>query len=88
MFDILRKSLATGIVTEVSSPGSVGAAHCAGRGRPEIDFAHWKDARSAIAACPTGALAGVDHRGVRTVRLDIGKCTYCGLCAEANDPYL
>ena len=84
MFDILRKSLATGIVTEVGSPGSPGAARCAGRGRPEIDFAGWKDARPAIAACPTGALACVDRGGVRTVRLDLGKCTFCGLCAEAD----
>jgi Ni,Fe-hydrogenase III small subunit len=84
MFDILRKSLATGIVTEAGPAATSGFARCVGRGRPEIDFANWKDARPAVAACPTGALACVDRGGIRTVRLDLGKCTFCGLCAEAD----
>jgi Ni,Fe-hydrogenase III small subunit/ferredoxin len=54
------------------------------RGRPEVDFANWKDARPAVAACPTGALACADAGGTRAVTLDLGKCTFCGLCAEAD----
>jgi Ni,Fe-hydrogenase III small subunit/NAD-dependent dihydropyrimidine dehydrogenase PreA subunit len=54
------------------------------RGRPEIDFANWRDARPAVAACPTGALAAEDGGGTRTLTLDLGKCTFCGLCADAD----
>jgi Ni,Fe-hydrogenase III small subunit/formate hydrogenlyase subunit 6/NADH:ubiquinone oxidoreductase subunit I len=83
MFEILRKSLATGVVT--TSYPRTPAETCGGaRGRPEIDFANWKDARPAAAACPTGALACADRAGARTVRLDLAKCTFCGLCAEAD----
>ncbi len=83
MFDILRKSLATGVVTTdyPRTPAQV----CSGaRGRPELDFPGWKDARAAAAACPTGALACSDTGDTRAVTLDLGKCTFCGLCAEAD----
>ena len=83
MFDILRKSLAVGIVTETARPAP-GAEPAPGRGRPEIDFAAWADARPAAAACPTGALACAGDTVSRTVTLDLGKCTFCGLCAEAD----
>jgi Ni,Fe-hydrogenase III small subunit len=83
MFDILRKSLSTGIVT-TSYPSTPAEVSSHARGRPEIDFANWKDARPAIAACPTGALASIERDGKRKVTLDLGKCTYCGLCAEAD----
>ncbi|PWU19099.1 MAG: hydrogenase [Verrucomicrobia bacterium] len=81
MFDILRKSLSTGIVTvpfppPASSPGL--------RGAPEINFEEWKDARPATAICPTGAIAAEDRNGTRSVTLDLGKCIFCGLCAEAD----
>jgi Ni,Fe-hydrogenase III small subunit/formate hydrogenlyase subunit 6/NADH:ubiquinone oxidoreductase subunit I len=84
MFEILQKSLAAGIVTS-SYPDSAAevAAQC--RGRPEIDFSALKDARPGAAACPTGALACADRDGTRTVTLDLGKCTFCGLCAEAEN---
>ena len=83
MFEILRKSLATGVVTTAypQAPAEV-SSHA--RGRPEIDFANWKDARPAAAACPTGALACADKDNTRRVTLDLGKCTFCGLCAEAD----
>jgi len=85
MFEILRKSLATGVVT-TPYPQQPGAAEkSCGRGRPQIDFSNWKDARPATAACPTGALACTDRDGTRTAVLDLGKCTFCGLCAEVDD---
>jgi Ni,Fe-hydrogenase III small subunit/formate hydrogenlyase subunit 6/NADH:ubiquinone oxidoreductase subunit I len=83
MFEILRKSLATGIVT-TDYPETPAEVSRQARGRPEIDFANWKDARPAVAACPTGALACEDAGGKRAVTLDLGKCTFCGLCAEAD----
>jgi len=83
MFDILRKSLATGVVTADYPPAPAEVSTQA-RGRPEIDFAKWQDARPAVAACPTGALACEDSGGMRAVTLDLGKCTFCGLCAEAD----
>jgi Ni,Fe-hydrogenase III small subunit/NAD-dependent dihydropyrimidine dehydrogenase PreA subunit len=83
MFEILRKSLATGIVT-TEYPQAPAQVSTQARGRPEIDFPNWKDARSAVAACPTGALACADSGRTRAVTLDLGKCTFCGLCAEAD----
>jgi Ni,Fe-hydrogenase III small subunit/formate hydrogenlyase subunit 6/NADH:ubiquinone oxidoreductase subunit I len=83
MFEILRKSLAIGIVT-TDYPRTPAAVSSQARGRPEIDFANWRDARPAVAACPIGALACEEGGGTRTVTLDLGKCTFCGLCADAD----
>ena len=83
MFEILRKSLAVGIVT-TAYPQTPIEVSSQSRGRPEIDFPNWKDARPAVAACPTGALACSDDGGTRAVTLDLSKCTFCGLCAEAD----
>jgi Ni,Fe-hydrogenase III small subunit/ferredoxin len=83
MFEILRKSLATGIVT-TTYPQTPAEVSSQARGRPEIDFPNWKDARPAVAACPTGALVCADDGGTRAVTLDLSKCTFCGLCAEAD----
>jgi Ni,Fe-hydrogenase III small subunit/formate hydrogenlyase subunit 6/NADH:ubiquinone oxidoreductase subunit I len=83
MFDILRKSLSTGVVT-TAYPLARAELSSQARGRPEIDFAHWKDARPAVAACPTGALVCADSAGTRAATLDLGKCTFCGLCADAD----
>jgi Ni,Fe-hydrogenase III small subunit len=84
MFEILTKSFATGIVTKPFPLGLESPTSAFGRGRPQIDFANWKDARPGIAACPTGALSASEDQGKRSVVLDIGKCTFCGLCAEAD----
>jgi Ni,Fe-hydrogenase III small subunit/formate hydrogenlyase subunit 6/NADH:ubiquinone oxidoreductase subunit I len=83
MFDILRKSLSTGVVTTdyPKAPAQVSSHAC---GRPEIDYPNWKDARPAVAACPTGALSSADTGEARSITLDLGKCTFCGLCAEAD----
>ena len=83
MFDIIRKSLATGIVT-IDYPAAPAQLADPARGRPEFDYAHWKDARPAVAACPTGALTATDAEGRREVIFDLGKCTFCGLCAESD----
>src|SRR5438477_6067676 len=83
MFGILRKSLATGIVT-TGYPEAPAATSKYARGRPEIDFAQWKDARPAAAICPTGAIRSADNNNVRTATLDLGACIFCGLCAEVD----
>lgn len=83
MFGILGKSLSTGIVT-TRYPQSAPELSPHARGRPEVDWVNWKDARPAAAICPTGAIACRDEAGVRTVRLDVGKCVFCGLCAEVD----
>lgn len=84
MFEILRKSLTTGIVTTSypEMPAEV-AAHS--RGKPEFDFADWKDARPAAAVCPTGAITCLEHDGSRAVTFDLASCTFCGLCADADN---
>lgn len=83
MFEILRKSLATGVVTTRYPLGPAEHSPQA-RGRPEIDFSLWRDARIAAAVCPTGAITCQDQNGTRRTRLDLGQCTFCGLCAEAD----
>jgi Ni,Fe-hydrogenase III small subunit/formate hydrogenlyase subunit 6/NADH:ubiquinone oxidoreductase subunit I len=84
MFEILRKSFATGVVTRPFPPDAKSPAPAFGRGRPQIDFATWKDSRPGVEACPTAALACTEAEGKRTVVLDLGKCTFCGMCAEAD----
>lgn len=83
MLQILRKSLATGVVT-TSYPQTPAEVSKHARGRPEIDFANWKDVRPASAICPTGAIAFDDGNGVRSATLDLAKCIFCGLCAEVD----
>ncbi len=83
MFNILRKSLSTGVVT-TAYPEAVPAVSARARGRLEIDFARWKDARPAAAVCPTQAISHHDAQGERTTLFDLGKCVFCGLCAEAD----
>ncbi|MDO8542419.1 MAG: NADH-quinone oxidoreductase subunit NuoB [Opitutaceae bacterium] len=83
MFNLLRESLRAGIVT-TSYPATPAAVSPHTRGRPEIDWSGWRDVRPAAAVCPTGAISHVDHDGRRTVQFDLGKCIFCGLCAEAD----
>src|SRR6266702_3102463 len=83
MFNLLRKSLGTGVVTTryPEAPPEVSAR---ARGRPEIDWVNWKDARPAAAVCPTGAISYEDAKDRRSARLDLGKCIFCGLCADVD----
>jgi Ni,Fe-hydrogenase III small subunit/ferredoxin len=83
MFRILRKSLSAGIVT-TDYPASAPQVSQNARGAPEIDFANWKDARLAAKACPTGAIRVNDETSKRAASLDLGRCIFCGLCAEAD----
>jgi Ni,Fe-hydrogenase III small subunit/formate hydrogenlyase subunit 6/NADH:ubiquinone oxidoreductase subunit I len=83
MFGILGKSLSTGIVT-TSYPATPPEISSRARGKPEIDWANWKDARPAAAICPTGAVSCEDREGRRVARLDLARCVFCGLCAEAD----
>ena len=87
MFETLRQSLKTGIVT-TSYPATPPEVSHRTRGKPEIDWAHWQDARPATAVCPTGAIEcrdETDGRAVnRAVTLDLGKCIFCGLCAAVE----
>jgi Ni,Fe-hydrogenase III small subunit/formate hydrogenlyase subunit 6/NADH:ubiquinone oxidoreductase subunit I len=83
MFEILRQSLKTGVVT-TNYPQTPPEVSRRARGKPEIDWTTWKDARPAAAICPTGAISYQDERGQRIARLDLAKCIFCGLCAEVN----
>src|SRR5262245_45103619 len=83
MFEILRKSLSTGVVT-TSFPETPPEISSGARGRPEIDWPNWKDARPSAAICPTDAISYEDHNGQRTAKLDLAKCIFCGLCADAD----
>ncbi|HXE41940.1 MAG TPA: hypothetical protein VN516_02860, partial [Candidatus Baltobacteraceae bacterium] len=83
MFEILQKSLRVGVVTE-NYPATSAAISSFARGKPEIDFASWKDARSAAKICPTGAINYRDENSERTATLDLSKCIFCGLCAEVD----
>src|SRR5206468_8103084 len=83
MFDILRKSLSTGVVT-TSYPATPPEVSRRARGRPEIDWPYWQDARPAAGICPTGAIAYQDTNSERLTSLDLGKCIFCGLCADVD----
>lgn len=83
MFEILQKSLRVGIVTE-NYPAATAALSPVARGKPEIDFANWKDARPAARICPTGAIDYRDENSERAATLDLSKCIFCGLCTEVD----
>ena len=83
MFKILRKSIETGIVTN-DYPKSPPPVSSFARGKPEIDFAHLTNAVAAATICPTQAITIPDASNPRSLTLDLGKCIFCGLCAEAT----
>jgi len=83
MFETLRQSLKTGVVTS-SYPKTPVEISSHARGKPEIDWDNWKDARIGAKVCPTAAIVCEDHVGERTATLDLGKCIFCGLCAQAD----
>ncbi len=83
MFNVLRQSQKTGVVT-TSYPATPAEVSPRTRGRPEIDWSAWRDARPAATACPTGAIAWADADGRRRATLDLAKCIFCGLCADVD----
>jgi Ni,Fe-hydrogenase III small subunit/NAD-dependent dihydropyrimidine dehydrogenase PreA subunit len=83
MFNVLRQSQKAGVVT-TTYPATPAEVSPRTRGRPEIDWAAWKDARPAAAVCPTGAIACTDQGDRRTATLDLAKCIFCGLCADVD----
>src|ERR1035438_4208614 len=83
MFKILQKTLTTGIAT-VASPDLPAVVSGQFRGRPEFDFASWRDARPAADVCPTGAIAIHDREDSRQVTVDYGRCIFCGQCADCS----
>jgi Ni,Fe-hydrogenase III small subunit/formate hydrogenlyase subunit 6/NADH:ubiquinone oxidoreductase subunit I len=83
MFEVLRKSLKIGVVT-TDYPATAPAVSARARGKPEIDWANWGDARPASAVCPTGAISYDDKDNQRIATLDMAKCIFCGLCADAD----
>jgi len=87
MFETLRQSLRTGVVT-TAYPAAPAQISANARGEPRIDWAGWSDARPAAAVCPTGAIACHDETEGsftnRTVTFDLGRCIFCGLCADVD----
>jgi Ni,Fe-hydrogenase III small subunit/formate hydrogenlyase subunit 6/NADH:ubiquinone oxidoreductase subunit I len=83
MFKILQTTVATGIAT-VAYPEVPAVVSGNFRGRPDFDFASWRDARPAAEVCPTGAIAMSDGNGRRRVTVDYGLCIFCGQCADAS----
>jgi Ni,Fe-hydrogenase III small subunit/formate hydrogenlyase subunit 6/NADH:ubiquinone oxidoreductase subunit I len=90
MFKILQQTLATGIAT-VAYPDVPAVVSAQFRGRPEFDFATWRDARPAAEVCPTGAIMvgqadpeGTPPANNRRVTVDYGLCVFCGLCGDVS----
>ena len=83
MFKILKKTVQTGLVT-IGYPDTPAKFSEQFRGAPRFDFAGWRDARSAAAACPTQALFVRELDDTRQVVVDYGLCIYCGECAAAD----
>ena len=89
MFKILQQTIATGIAT-VAYPYVPAVVSAQFRGRPEFDFASWRDARPAAEVCPTWAIVvgQADPEGTppanRRVTVDYGLCVFCGQCADAT----
>src|SRR5262249_1778950 len=76
-------SLKTGVVT-TQYPDAPAEVSTRARGKPEIDWTNWQDARPAAAICPTGAINYQDANSRRTARLDLAQCIFCGLCGEVD----
>jgi Ni,Fe-hydrogenase III small subunit/formate hydrogenlyase subunit 6/NADH:ubiquinone oxidoreductase subunit I len=84
MFKILQKTWKTGVVTAdyPKTPARVSANF---RGRPAFDLERWQDARPAAEVCPTGAITVHDYGYSREVKIDYGRCVFCGQCVEVSN---
>jgi Ni,Fe-hydrogenase III small subunit/formate hydrogenlyase subunit 6/NADH:ubiquinone oxidoreductase subunit I len=83
MFKILQKTFSVGTAT-ADYPRIAPRLAEQFRGCPEFDFESWSDARPAVEACPTGAIALSDSKGLRQVTVDYGRCIFCGECEQAS----
>lgn len=83
MLNMFRKAAQTRLVT-IGYPQTPARVPENFRGAPYFDFSAWRDARPAVEACPTGAIAIRESEGRRWVTVDYGLCIYCGQCAEAD----
>ena len=64
MFETIRQSLKTGVVTTNYPDRLADVSNPAG-GKPEIDWEEWKDAHPSAGICPTGAISYEDANGQR-----------------------
>ncbi len=81
MFDILRASFRTGIMTR-SYPTDPDPAPPAFRGRPALAAARCDGAGACVQACPSGAVSLAPVGSGREWRIDLARCVFCGLCEE------
>ena len=79
MFGWIWRGIRTGVLT-THYPDRSDSLAPAFRGRPTIDQARCHDGAcdAAVAICPTQALQSTPQG----LRLDLGRCIQCGLCAE------
>jgi len=82
MLSVLRRRLATGIVTS-SYPATPDAPSSAFRGMPSLVEAACQGDGSCAVVCPTAAIALALNPAGWTWRLDRAACIGCGLCVEA-----
>jgi len=83
MFRILQKAWQAGGRME-RYPASQARTKNSFRGKPAFELEVWKDARPAACACPTGAIQSRDEDMRRQVKIDLGRCIFCGLCEAAS----
>lgn len=84
MFNIIRESLRPGIVT-TSFPATPPEVSPRTRGRPLIDWPTLQNVDAIVASCPTAAFSQQRTADEQRVTFDLGRCTFCGLCAAASD---
>ena len=81
MLTALLRSLRTGVVT-ISYPEEPARIPPRFRGAPSVRPGCAFDGLPAPSACPAGAIAGGDGQARYTI--DVGRCVFCGRCAEAS----
>jgi Ni,Fe-hydrogenase III small subunit len=79
MLKAILSSLRTGVVT-TSYPGTSPQVPERFRGAPSVRAGSVVDDLPAPSACPSGAIHG--GQGETTYAVDLGRCVFCGRCAE------